>query len=91
MIKAVATLGPVIEVHPDFVKEQDGHSSSMVMVAHRIGTTHSYFTGIPDVYRSHGMYATHKFVEPFSNGVVSCCFRPESSFCSLSPTLLKPS
>lgn len=71
---SVGTLGPVVEVLPDFVKENDGLSSSVVMVAHRIGTTHSYFTGIPDVYRSHGMYATQKFVEPFSNNVVIFTF-----------------
>lgn len=71
---SVGTLGPVIEVLPDFVKENDGLSSSVVMVAHRIGTTHSYFTGIPDVYRCHGMYATQKFVEPFSNNVVIFTF-----------------
>ena len=71
MTKAVGMLGPAIEVLPDFVLDQDGRRSSVVMVAHRVGTTHSYFTGIPDVYRSHGMYATHKFVEPFSNNVVS--------------------
>jgi hypothetical protein len=77
MVKAVATLGPVIEILPEFVLDQYGFQSSVVMVAHRTGTTHSYFTGIPDVYRAHGMYATHKFVEPFSNNMV-CSIWPVS-------------
>ena len=33
-------------------------------------STHSYFTGISDVYRFHSLYAVEKVVEPFSNGVV---------------------
>jgi hypothetical protein len=85
---SVGTLGPVFEALPDFVTESDGLPSSVVMVAHRIGTTHSYFTGIPDVYRSHGMYATQKFVEPFSNNVVSGFCAPVSVLFVFFPPLL---
>ena len=35
-----------------------------------VRSTHSYFTGISDVYRYYDLYAVEKFVEPFSNGVV---------------------
>jgi len=49
MERAVGILGPVVEVVPDFEVDSDGGTSALVMVAHRTGSTHSYFTGIPDV------------------------------------------
>eukprot|EP00052_Salpingoeca_macrocollata_P027944 m.267599 g.267599 ORF g.267599 m.267599 type:complete len:1069 (-) comp22804_c7_seq3:147-3353(-) len=74
MAKAVGTLCPVIEVVDNITQQPKGREETMVMVAHHIGSTHSYFTGIPDVYRFYYFYATRKYVEPFSNGVVIFVF-----------------
>jgi len=37
----------------------------LLMVAHRGGSTHSFFSGLPSLYRWHGAYAVSKFVEVF--------------------------
>jgi glutamate dehydrogenase len=47
----------------------------LLVIGHKIGTTHSYFTGTPDVYRWYGMYAVEKGVEVFANGVIIYTFR----------------
>lgn len=50
----------------------------LLMVGHKLGSTHSFFSGLPDIYRWHGMYAVAKFVEVFRNGVVVFTFRLRS-------------
>ena len=37
-------------------------------------STHSYFTGLSDVYRYYDLFAVEKYVEPFANGVVVYAF-----------------
>eukprot|EP00052_Salpingoeca_macrocollata_P001084 m.23786 g.23786 ORF g.23786 m.23786 type:complete len:1092 (+) comp11091_c0_seq2:190-3465(+) len=70
MKESVETMGPVIKLIPNYASEEE----TLVMVAHHIGSTHSYFTGIPDVYRYYYFYAPRKYVEPFSNNVVIFVF-----------------
>lgn len=45
--KCVAELGPAIEM----AEKPNVKGETVLMIAHHIGSTHSYFTGIPDVYR----------------------------------------
>ncbi len=71
--KGSETLGPAVTVEPEFVLE-DGTVSSLVLIAHRIGSTHSYFTSVAAVYRQYGMYAMRKHVEPFANNMVVFSF-----------------
>ena len=49
--------------------------SILLLIGHRVGSTHSYFTGTSDVYRWIGLYAVAKSVEVFSNGIVVFLFR----------------
>ena len=71
--KGSTTLGPAVTVEPEFVLE-DGTMASLVLIAHRIGSTHSYFTSVAAVYRQYGMYAMRKHVEPFANNMVVFSF-----------------
>lgn len=50
----------------------------LLVIGHRAGTTHSYFTGTPLVYRWYGMYAVSKHVEVLANGVVIFAFKLRS-------------
>lgn len=63
----------IAENIPDVnAKDEDDHVA--LFIAHRVGSTHWYFTGIPDVYRYYGLYAVRKYVEPFANGIVIFAF-----------------
>lgn len=69
LTRASEAMGPAIDTLPLFHGEE-----SLVLVAHRIGSTHSYFTAVPQVYRYHNMYASRKYVEPFANNIVVFAF-----------------
>ncbi|GAM20879.1 hypothetical protein SAMD00019534_040540 [Acytostelium subglobosum LB1] len=64
MSQAVHRLGPVIQHFP---YKSNG---ARLVIAHRRGSTHSYWSAISELYHFHQMYATHKDVEQFSNGIV---------------------
>ncbi|EGG19619.1 NAD+ dependent glutamate dehydrogenase [Cavenderia fasciculata] len=64
MNEVVHKLGPVIKHYP---YQTNG---SRLVVAYRRGSTHSYWSAISELYHYHQMYATHKYVEQFSNGIV---------------------
>lgn len=74
--RAANQLAPVIEhdMPKTSESERTGKRFKRLMVAFRVGSTHSYLSGISDVYRYYGMYATRKYVEPFSNGIVLFSF-----------------
>ena len=75
--QAASQLAPVIEYDIPGNVAEDGSTTTTcprIIVAFRGGSTHSYFSGISDVYRYYNMYATRKYVEPFSNGVVLFSF-----------------
>lgn len=44
MTETVQTRAPVVRVVPQ-VQEEDGKASSLVLIAHKIGDTHSFFNG----------------------------------------------
>lgn len=71
--EASLRLGPSIRV---FNPASDGaHPGQfMLLVGFKAGSTHSYFTGISDVYRYYDLFAIEKYVEPFANGVVVYAF-----------------
>ena len=62
---AVERLGEVIKVFPRPEKK-----TKQIVVAHRLGSTHSYFSAISLVLNSYGIYSRRKYVEQFNNGVV---------------------
>lgn len=47
----------------------------LVFIAHRAGSTHSYFSSTSAVYRWVGLFAVTKNVEVFSSGIVVFAFR----------------
>ncbi|RYG47819.1 hypothetical protein EON67_08190 [archaeon] len=49
--------------------------SVLLVIGHRAGSTHSYFSATPDVYRWYGMYAVNKTVEVLANGVIIFAFK----------------
>eukprot|EP01111_Echinosteliopsis_oligospora_P014812 TRINITY_DN5681_c1_g1_i1.p1 TRINITY_DN5681_c1_g1~~TRINITY_DN5681_c1_g1_i1.p1 ORF type:complete len:630 (-),score=158.98 TRINITY_DN5681_c1_g1_i1:162-2051(-) len=64
MIEAVKSLGPVIRAF-----QQADPSVWRLVVAYKRGSTHSYWSGISDLYHFYGLYSTHKYVEQFANGM----------------------
>ncbi|KYQ88330.1 NAD+ dependent glutamate dehydrogenase [Tieghemostelium lacteum] len=64
MNEVVGKLGPVIKFYPS------KDNGARLVVAYRRGSTHSYWSSISELYHYHQMYATHKYVEQFSNGIV---------------------
>nr|AOE43332.1 glutamate dehydrogenase 2 [Coremiostelium polycephalum] len=64
MKEVVGKLGPVIRHYP---YQTNG---ARLVIAYRRGSTHSYWSAISELYHYHEMYATHKYVEQFSNGIV---------------------
>ena len=46
-----------------------------LFIGHKAGSTHSYFSSTPDVYRWYGLFAVAKTVEVFANGVIIFGFR----------------
>ncbi|EFA75301.1 NAD+ dependent glutamate dehydrogenase [Heterostelium album PN500] len=64
MNEVVHKLGPVIKHYP---YQTNG---ARLVIAYRRGSTHSYWSAISELYHYHRMYATHKYVEQFSNGIV---------------------
>jgi len=64
MNEVVTKQGPVIKFYP---YQTNG---ARLVIAYRRGSTHSYWSAISELYHFHQMYATHKYVEQFSNGVV---------------------
>nr|AOE43328.1 glutamate dehydrogenase 2 [Rostrostelium ellipticum] len=64
MDEVVHKLGPVIKHYP---YQTNG---ARLVVAYRRGSTHSYWSAISELYHYHQMYATHKYVEQFANGIV---------------------
>ena len=63
--QAVKQLGTVIDIFPRPEKK-----TKQVVIAHRRGSTHSYFSAISLVLNSYGIYSRRKYVEQFANGVV---------------------
>ncbi|GAM27950.1 hypothetical protein SAMD00019534_111260 [Acytostelium subglobosum LB1] len=64
MNEVVTRLGPVIRHYP---YQTNG---ARLVIAYRRGSTHSYWSAVSELYHFHQMYATHKYVEQFSNGIV---------------------
>ncbi len=67
LAEASSRMAPSIRV---FKPSGSDANECLLLVGYRTGSTHSYFTGISDVYRYYNLYAVEKFAEPFSNGVV---------------------
>ncbi|KAM9956355.1 hypothetical protein ACTFIR_003068 [Dictyostelium discoideum] len=63
MNEVVGKQGPVIKHYP---YQTNG---ARLVIAYRRGSTHSYWSAIGELYHFHQMYATHKYVEQFSNGI----------------------
>ncbi|EGC37734.1 NAD+ dependent glutamate dehydrogenase [Dictyostelium purpureum] len=63
MDEVVGKLGPVIKHYPYQV------NGARLVIAYRRGSTHSYWSAIGELYHYHQMYATHKYVEQFANGI----------------------
>mmetsp|Transcript_56453 Transcript_56453/g.138713 ORF Transcript_56453/g.138713 Transcript_56453/m.138713 type:complete len:476 (-) Transcript_56453:545-1972(-) len=59
-------LGPVIEGHYDVANNE-----YRLVIVYRHGSTHSFFSGMTDLYHSYEFYSTKKYVEQFSNGFVA--------------------
>jgi hypothetical protein len=55
------SIGPVVEIHKS-------EKETMMLIVYRNNTTHSFFSGITDLYHSAGWSSTKKFVDIFSNG-----------------------
>ncbi|EGD82878.1 NAD+ dependent glutamate dehydrogenase [Salpingoeca rosetta] len=70
--KTVETGEPVFQFFQDF--EDEGHKATLLLVSHFIGDTHSFFVGMPAVYRHYYMFAHTKYVEMFSNGIIVFAF-----------------
>mmetsp|Transcript_5048 Transcript_5048/g.7107 ORF Transcript_5048/g.7107 Transcript_5048/m.7107 type:complete len:1008 (-) Transcript_5048:48-3071(-) len=62
--EAVKCSGPVIKLTQNEVP-----TGKHLLVAYRSGTTHSFFSGMTDLYHSYNHYSTRKFIEHFSNGI----------------------
>lgn len=67
--EASSRLAPSIRVF------QQSADNVLLLVGFKAGSTHSYFTGISDVYRHYDLFAIEKYVEPFSNGIVVYAFQ----------------
>eukprot|EP00043_Microstomoeca_roanoka_P010747 m.101903 g.101903 ORF g.101903 m.101903 type:complete len:1058 (+) comp14992_c1_seq1:155-3328(+) len=70
--RTVKTEEPVVQFFPEF--EDEGHKSTLLLISHFVGDTHSFFVGMPSVYRHYHMFARTKFVEMFSNGIIVFAF-----------------
>lgn len=87
LTEASTRMGPAIHVEVgvdvsagedlDISGKREGQEVETVslFIGHRSGSTHSYFSATPDVYRWHGLAAIAKTVETFSNGVIIFGFR----------------
>jgi hypothetical protein len=42
---------------------------SVVTIAYKKGTTHSFMSSITQLMRKEKLYCTRKYIEPFSNGI----------------------
>eukprot|EP01119_Soliformovum_irregulare_P017228 TRINITY_DN507_c0_g1_i1.p1 TRINITY_DN507_c0_g1~~TRINITY_DN507_c0_g1_i1.p1 ORF type:complete len:1023 (-),score=385.85 TRINITY_DN507_c0_g1_i1:36-3032(-) len=65
--EAVGKMNPVIR----FVNSDDPQQEKHLLICHHTGSTHSYFSGITDMYHSLGLYATRKTVRQFNNGLTT--------------------
>jgi glutamate dehydrogenase len=57
-------VGPVVRIFDTELPEQ-----KCLLVVFQTGTTHSFFSGVTDVYHSLGMKSSTKYVEQFANGM----------------------
>lgn len=66
--KAAERLGPVVQVME--VDCKDG-KEVRIMVAYHKETTQAFFSGLTELYRSHNLHSTRKYVETYKNGMRS--------------------
>lgn len=72
MDELVGQLGPVIRVV--IGDDEGGDIDAMIYIGFHSASTHSYFTGVSDVYRFYNFFAESKLVESFSNGALIFMF-----------------
>lgn len=68
LIKASGQMNPAFDT--EVWTEPDGSKMARLVIAFKVGATHSYFSSFADVYRAHGLFSSRKYVEFFSNGIV---------------------
>lgn len=71
--EATNRLGPVIRVTGSATEEQ-----KTLLILYTGGSTHSFFSGITDLYHSLNLFSPSKYVEHFSNGLTLFCVNLES-------------
>ena len=68
IIEAASQMVPAFDT--EMWQEPDGSKMVRFVIGYKVGATHSYFSGLADVYRAHGLFSSRKYVEYFSNGIV---------------------
>jgi len=64
LTQAVNQMSPVIHLIETDVKDE-----RLLIIGYRHHTTHSYFSGITDLYHSLSLYSPKKYVDQFANGI----------------------